>query len=100
MSGALIVLALNIGMLGDVLLKKGGPVCLLWGALCFLITAWPTWKAYQTASFSSVTILWQSFYLIEGLLLGFFVFGDAFTMRKFAAVVLALAAILLGGGSA
>ena len=94
---ALVLLALNVGMIGDVLLKKGGVLRLLAGAVLFLVTAFPTWKAYQSASFSSVTILWQSCYLTEGLIVGICVFGDPVTVRKCVAFVLALAAILLAG---
>jgi hypothetical protein len=94
---AWILLALNVGMIGDVLLKKGGVMRLIMGAFLFSLTAFPTWKAYQSASFSSVTIFWQSCYLIEGLILGFSIFGDAVTPRKLAAVVLALLAVALAG---
>lgn len=94
---AWLLIALNIGMVGDILLKQGGSLRLALGCILFFITAVPTWKAYQTATFSSVTILWQSCYLIEGLLLGFCFFGDQVTPKKFAAVILALLAVSLAG---
>lgn len=95
MALAWILVALNIGMVGDVLLKKGGAWSLALGAALFFVTAFPTWKAYQFATFSSLTILWQSCYLVEGLIVGVCVFGDKITWSKAVAVVLALAAIML-----
>jgi|ERR1017187_1782816 drug/metabolite transporter (DMT)-like permease len=92
-----ILLALNIGLTGDICLKKGGWMGLAVGCLLFTLTAFPTWKAYQGTSFSSLTILWQSMYLVLGLTVAKVVFGDRFTAKKWASIALALAAILLAG---
>jgi len=97
----LIVSGVILTVIADVFLKKSAAHNVgfwLLGLLLYAFVAIPVAFAFRMTGFGNLFLIWEAVTVVAGIIVATVLFEEAFTIQKFAALILVIAGLVLSYG--